>query len=114
MFRRVWAIAVACLALQPLAHAGPDQWIEVSSTHFDVKTNSGEKQARHLVDQFERMRWVFQTWFPTANTDPPAPIEVYAAKNGKTFQAIEPQAYLAKGQLSLAGYFLTTQDQNFI
>ena len=114
MSRNVLAFAVAWLVLRSVALAGPDQWIEVSSSHFSVLTNSNEKQARHFVDQFERMRWVFQTLFPTANTDPPAPIEVYAAKNGKSFQAVEPQAYLAKGQLSLAGYFLTTQDQNFI
>lgn len=114
MLRKVMAFAVVWLAFHSLAFAGPDQWIAVSSSHFDVLTNSNEKQARHLVDQFERMRWVFQTLFPKVNTDPPAPIEVYAAKNAKSFQAVEPQAYLAKGQLSLAGYFLTTQDQNFI
>ena len=114
MSRKVLAFAVLWLALRSVALAAPDQWLEVSSSHFDVLSNSNEKQARHLVDQFERMRWVFQTLFPKVNTDPPAPIEVYAAKNGKGFQAVEPQAYLAKGQLNLAGYFLTTQDQNFI
>jgi tetratricopeptide (TPR) repeat protein len=60
------------------------------------------------------MRWVFQTLFPKLNVDPPTPIMVFAAKNGKTFQSVEPQAYLAKGQLSLAGYFLTAQDKNYI
>ena len=103
-------VAAAC----PLASAAPDQWIEVSSSHFVVLTNSNEKQARHVLDQFERMRWVFQTLFPKLNADPPAPIFVYAAKNGKTFQSVEPQAYLAKGSLPLAGYFLTSQDQNYI
>ena len=106
----VLMVAAAC----PVALAAPDQWIEVSSGHFDVLTNSNERQARHVLDQFERMRWVFQTLFPKRNADPPAPIVVFAAKNGKTFQSVEPQAYLAKGQLSLAGYFLSSQDQNFI
>lgn len=102
--------AGACTA----ACASPDQWVEVSSTHFSVLTNSNEKQARHVLDQFERMRWVFQTLFPKLNADPPTPIMVYAAKNGKTFQALVPQAYLAKGALPLAGYFLTSQDGNYI
>ncbi|MGA8089686.1 MAG: DUF1570 domain-containing protein [Terracidiphilus sp.] len=106
----VLVLAGAC----PAAVAGGDQWTEVSSSHFQVVTNAGEKQARHILDQFERMRWVFQTLFPKLNVDPPTPIEVYAAKNGKTFQSVEPQAYLAKGQLSLAGYFLTAQDKNYI
>lgn len=96
------------------AFAAPDQWTEVSSSHFIVLTNSNEKQARHLVDQFERMRWVFQTLLPKTNADPSSPIVVFAGKNAKTFQSVEPQAYLAKGQLELAGYFLTTQDNNYI
>ncbi|HEY2470630.1 MAG TPA: tetratricopeptide repeat protein [Terracidiphilus sp.] len=86
----------------------------MSSSHFVVVTNANEKQGRHLLDQFERMRWVFQTLFPKVNADPASPIEVYAAKNNKTFQAVEPASYLSKGSLSLAGYFLPTQDKNFI
>ena len=93
---------------------GRDQWTEVSSSHFQVVTNAGEKQARHILDQFERMRWVFQTLFPKLNADPSTSIMVFAAKNGKTFQSVEPQAYLAKGQLTLAGYFLNAQDKNYI
>jgi len=98
----------------PSALASSDQWIEVSSSHFTVLTNANEKQGRHVVDQFERMRWVFQTLFPKVNTDPNTPIFVYAGKNGKTFQAVEPQAYLAKGSLNLAGYFMDTPDKNYI
>ncbi len=94
--------------------AAPDQWVEVSSSHFVVLTNSNEKQARHVLDQFERMRWVFQTLFPKLNADPPAPIFVLRCEEWEDFQSVEPQAYLAKGQLSLAGYFLTSQDNNYI
>jgi tetratricopeptide (TPR) repeat protein len=94
--------------------AAPDQWIEVRSPHFTVITNAGEKSGRHTLDQFERMRWVFSTLFPKFNVDPPEPILIFAAKNGKTFQSFEPQAYLAKGQLNLAGYFLSTSDKNYI
>lgn len=103
-------VAGACTA----ASAAPDQWTQVSSSHFIVVTNANEKQARHLVDQFERMRWVFQTLFPKVNADPAIPIQVYAAKNLKTFQSFEPSAYLSKGSLNLGGYFLPTQDKNYI
>jgi tetratricopeptide (TPR) repeat protein len=94
--------------------SSPDQWVEVRSPHFTVVTNSNEKQGRHVLDQFERMRWVFHTLYPNLDVDPPAPILVFAAKNTKTFQSLEPPAYLAKGQLNLAGYFLTTQDSNYV
>jgi tetratricopeptide (TPR) repeat protein len=114
MLKKLFVLVLMFVGACPAALAGPDQWTEVSSSHFVVVTNAGEKQARHILDQFERMRWVFQTLFPKLNVDPPTPIFVFAAKNGKTFQSVEPQDYLAKGQLSLAGYFLTSQDKNYI
>src|SRR6185503_20960915 len=106
MLKKLLALLLLAATACPFASASPDQWIEITSSHFTVLTNASEKQGRHLVDQFERMRWVFQTLFPKVNTDPNTPIFVYAGKNTKTFQAIEPQAYLAKGSLNLAGYFL--------
>lgn len=88
--------------------------IEVASPHFTLITDAGEKQARHLLDNFERMRWMFQTLFPNSKVDPDAPIIVVAAKNRKQFQTMEPQDYLAKGQLDLAGYFLNTNEKNYV
>src|ERR1700733_338562 len=83
------------------AVAANEQWTEIRSAHFTVLTDANEKDGRHITDQFERMRWVFQTLFPKANVDPAEPIVVLAAKNNKTFQTLEPAAYLAKGQLHL-------------
>jgi tetratricopeptide (TPR) repeat protein len=96
------------------ALAAPDQWIEVRSSHFTVLTDSNEKRGRDVLDQFERMRWVFQTLFPNLNAETDEPIVVFAAKNEKVFQTLEPEAYLAKGQVHLAGYFLSTQDKNYV
>lgn len=103
-----WALAVAS------ASAAPDQWVQIRSDHFTVITNAGEKQGRHVLDQFERMRWLYTVLFPKVNVDPPDPIVVFAAKNEKTFQSFEPQDYLGKGKLSLAGYFLTEPGKNYI
>ncbi len=89
-------------------------WIEVRSPHFSVVTDAGDKQGRHIADQFERMRWVFQTLFPRANVDPASPIIVIAVKNQRGLQALEPEAYRAKGQVNLAGLFQRTNDKNFI
>jgi tetratricopeptide (TPR) repeat protein len=88
--------------------------LEVKSAHFTVTTDASEKDARHVLDNFERMRWMFQTLFPKTNVDPPAPILVLAMKNRKSLQAVEPEEYLAKGQLNLAGLFLKTQDKNYV
>lgn len=97
-----------------LSFAASDQWIEVRSDHFIVVTSAGEKQGRHLVDQFERMRWLYHTLFPKINADPPAPIQVYAVKNKKEFQAVEPADYLAKGKLDLAGLFVRSPERDYI
>jgi tetratricopeptide (TPR) repeat protein len=86
----------------------------VSSPHFTVITDAGEKQARHLLDNFERMRWVFATLFPKSNVDPATPIVVIAMKNKKGFDTLEPEAYLGKDKLNLAGLFLKTPDKNYI
>jgi hypothetical protein len=95
-------------------HAAEQPAVEVSSPHFTVVTDAGEKQARHILENFERMRWMFQTLFPKSNVDPAAPIVVVATRNRKGFQALEPKEYLAKGQLDLAGYFLTTNEKNYV
>ncbi|MGA2808932.1 MAG: tetratricopeptide repeat protein [Terracidiphilus sp.] len=91
-----------------------ESWIELRSPHFTVLTDSNEKQARHIADQFERMRWVFQTMYPKVNVDPPQPIVVLAARDQKSFATLEPAAYLAKGQIKLGGLFLQAPDTNYM
>ena len=52
--------------------------------------------------------------FPQAHVDPGTPIVVLAVKDKKDFQSLEPEAYLAKGQLELAGLFLRAPDKNYV
>jgi thioredoxin-like negative regulator of GroEL len=103
-------LAILCVS----ASASTEQWVEVRNPHFTVLTDSNEKQARHIADQFERMRWMFQTLFPKINVDPVSPIVVLAVKNEKSFQTLEPAAYLAKGQMKLGGLFMRTPDKNYV
>lgn len=91
-----------------------ETWIGVSSPHFTVLTNSNEKQGRHTLDQFERMRSVFHAAFPKMQLDPGTPIVILAIKDEKNFRALEPTAYLAKGSLKLGGLFLPTADKNYV
>jgi tetratricopeptide (TPR) repeat protein len=114
MRRQLAILAILVLAAPMLAFAAPDQWLQVASPHFTVITNSNDKQARHLLDQFERMRWMFHTLFPKLRVDPPNPIVVIAVKNRAGFQQLEPPAYLAKNQLDLAGLFLRVPDKNYV
>lgn len=97
-----------------LAHAASPQWIQVSSPNFILYTDAGEKNGRHVLDQLERMRSVFHALFPGIHADPASPIEVFATRDTRGFRALEPAAYLARGQVNLGGLFLKTQDRNYI
>jgi tetratricopeptide (TPR) repeat protein len=89
-------------------------WIEVRTDHFLVVTDAGESEGRHVLDQFERMRWVYQKIFPRTNVDLVSPIVVIAVRNKKDFALLEPREYLGKGKLDIAGYFLRAPEKNYI
>jgi hypothetical protein len=110
---RIFLLVTVFAAFAATARAKEESWIEVRSPHFTVLSDSN-KQARHVADQFERMRFVFHAVFPNSNVDPGTPIVVLAVKDKKDFQALEPEAYLAKGQLELAGLFLRAPDKNYV
>ena len=109
----VLLLPLLATALAP-AHAKPENWLKVRSQHFTVVTNTNEKTGRRIADQFERMRSVFHMAFPRMPIDISSPIIVLAIKDEKDFRAFESQAYLAKGQLKLAGLFLRTPDKNYV
>jgi tetratricopeptide (TPR) repeat protein len=113
MLRR---IALLCLLVSANAWARDNGsgWIEVRNPHFTVITDAGDRQGRHVLGQFERMRWVFQSSLPGANLDPANPIVVIAVRNKKDMEALEPAVYLEKGQIDLGGLFSKSTDANYI
>jgi Tfp pilus assembly protein PilF len=114
MPRRFLLSFIIPFAALALAHGKPENWLEIRSPHFTVISNGSEKQARHVADQLERMRAVFHMVFPHQEVDPSSPIIVLAIKDERDFRALEPAAYLARGQLNLAGLFLRAPDKNYI
>jgi len=114
MWKRILLLATICSAVQAPARDKPENWVQVRSPHFTIISNSNEKQARRVADQFERMRSVFHKLFPKLPIDPATPIIVLATKDEKDFRALEPAAYLARGQVKLAGLFLTALDKNYV
>jgi tetratricopeptide (TPR) repeat protein len=116
MLRRMLRLLAvpAFLAVAVSARDKSDTWIQITSPHFVVATNGSEKQGRRVADQFERMRSLFHALFPKAQVDPGTPIVVLAPKDEKSFRALEPQDYLAKGSLKLGGLFLRAPDKNYV
>ena len=114
MWKRIALLLPLLAAALASAHDKPENWLEVRSQHFTVMTNAGEKAGRRTADQFERTRSVFHVEFPHLSIDTSSPIVVLAVKDEKDFRALEPQVYLAKGQLKLGGLFLRTPDKNYV
>jgi tetratricopeptide (TPR) repeat protein len=114
MYKRLSLLVTLLLPVLAPARDKPETWIEVRSPHFSVVSNSNEKQARRVADQFERMRSVFHTLFPQISIDTLGSITVLAIKDEKDFRALEPAEYLAKGQLKLGGLFLRGPDKNYV
>ena len=114
MLRRILLLALMFSPAPLPARDKVQNWMEVRSQHFTVATNSTEKQARRIADQFERMRSVFQKELPKLQVDPSTPIHVLATNDEKDFRFLEPQSYLAKGQMKLGGLFLRAGDKNYV
>jgi tetratricopeptide (TPR) repeat protein len=114
MLRLTLTLAILLAVSCGSSFAATESWVEVSSPHFVVLTNSSDKQARGVLDQFERMRWLFHALLPKSSADPVDPIEVIAVKDASSMNLLEPEAYLKKGSLTVGGLFLKTTDKNFV
>jgi tetratricopeptide (TPR) repeat protein len=114
MYKYASALVLLCLSLPAFSSDPNPHWLQVQSPHFIVLTDSNEKEARHIAGQMEQMRSVFHRLIPNATADSGSPITVVALRDKKGFQALEPAAYLAKGQLNLAGLFVRTPDKSYI
>ena len=115
MLRRVLVLALLLAGPAALTREKNESWIQITSPHFVVVTNSSDRQGRRIADQFERMRSLFHALFPKVQMDAAgAPIVVLAINDDKNFRALEPQEYLAKGSLTLGGLFLESVDKNYV
>jgi len=114
MWKRIVLLLLFFAAALAPARDKPENWLEVRSQHFTVVTNANEKTGRRIADQFERMRSVFHFAFPHLSIDTDSPIIVLAVNDENNFRLLEPQIYLAKGQLKLGGLFLRAPDKNYV
>jgi hypothetical protein len=57
------------------------EWIEVRSAHFRVIGNAGEKRAREVAGDLERIRLVFRSALVNMPQDPGLPILAFAVRN---------------------------------
>lgn len=113
-------LAGAVCALLPIARAAekkppkPDVWVEARTPHFIVMSDGGEGKARQIAAQFEQIRHVFAVTLPNATLDPPLPVEIFAAKDGKAFESLFPEFPVEKLRQQPQGVFISTPEKKFI
>src|SRR5260370_22539899 len=92
----------------------PDTWIRVRSPHFVVASDVGEKRARRIAQQFEQLRRVFRSSFPSFRADPGQPILIVAVKDEDTMKEWLPQYWEGKGHLHPSGLYAGQEDKHFV
>ena len=93
----------------------PNQnWLEVRSPHFTVATNASAKDGRHIASQFEQMRAMFHSAFPTFRVDTSQPIYIIAAKNEGAMKLLMPDEWAVKGHVHPSGMYQPGEDKDYV
>jgi tetratricopeptide (TPR) repeat protein len=101
-------------ALSSPASSGDTEphWIRVSSSHFSVLTDGGEKKGREIAVRLEQMRTVFAQLLMKTRVNMPEALDVIAFKIDKEYSQIAP---IRDGQpISAPAFFLPSEDRNYI
>ena len=95
-----------------LARDSEPKWIRVSSAHFAVLTDAGEKKGREVSLRLEQMRDVFGQLFLKTKVQMPEPLDVIALQSDEEYIRVAP---LRQGRpISAPGFFLSREDRNYI
>jgi Tfp pilus assembly protein PilF len=102
----------SCLFTCLFASAGEKTWIEVTSPHFRVLSDGGDRDARRVAREFEQMRTVFSGGFPDLRLESGAPLLVLAPRDENSMRNLAPQFWKQKGAKP-AGYFQHGWEKQF-
>ena len=89
-------------------------WVEVTSPHFTVISDAGDKQAVRAAWQFEQVRAVLQRLWPWANLATAKPVVVFAARDENTLKSLAPKYWETKGGVRPASVFVTGPDRHYV
>jgi hypothetical protein len=98
------AFALIFLTTLPLAAA--DQWIKLTTPHFELYTTAGEKKGREAVLYFEQVRSFFLQSSPSKKV-PEFPVRIVAFRSEKQFK---PYRF----NESAAAYYTKTRMRDYI
>ena len=105
------AILLFCGSSAWARDSGP-QWIRISSAHFTLLTDAGEKSGTEAILRLEQMRAAFGQLLMRTRLTMPEPLDVIAFRTPAEFS---PAAPIVGGQaISTSGFFLPGEDRNYI
>ncbi len=87
------------------------KWIRVSSSHFAVLTDAGQKQGTTVVLRFEQLRTVFGQLLSRTKLNLSVPVEIFALGDEQQYLAMAP---IQNGHPILeTGFFLRSEERAF-
>ena len=97
-------IATILLTLSPLGAA--DQWIKLTTPHFELYTTAGEKKGREAILYFEQVRSFFLQASPSKHV-PEFPVRIVAFRSEKQYKPYTINEFAA-------AYYTQTRMRDYI
>jgi tetratricopeptide (TPR) repeat protein len=92
--------------------AADQQWLRVSSDHFSVLTDAGQKRGHEIIARFEQMRSIFGQLLMRNKIRMAEPLEIIAIGNANRYAALAP--LLNGSPIPDPGFFLPGEDRVFV
>jgi Tfp pilus assembly protein PilF len=105
-------IVVLLLIVIKNARGASNTWTRISTPHFRVYTDSDEKEALALAEQFERACIVYKHLFPEMNIELHDPLYVVAIRGDRAADELMPAT--KSGNETIFGYFLPSHFRNYV
>src|SRR5438445_9648618 len=99
----IFVLSMLCLAGP--ASAADQQWLRISSDHFIVLTDAGEKKGHEVAARFEQIRAMFEQLMSQHKLKMSQPVETIATRSDKDYAPLAP---IRDGQpITAPAFFLT-------
>src|SRR3954449_570895 len=105
----LFGVLACCLP----THAADQHWLRVSSAHFIVTTDAGEKPGHDVAAHFEQMRTVFGQLLSRSKLRMSEPMEIIAFRgDNKEYSLIAPPVNAPSA--NSPGFWLSSEDRVFV